>query len=196
MSRSAGCSVTATPNTNFFADNDEVSKLVDSIVDAKAVTYALPMLSDSLGTPTATITLTAIGKSESDVLRVYPETRGQSGPTARWRVQRNNESTGYGIPADKFPAVSVTAALAAREPRHIQARQVRNHRVDDQTTPTSRTNSSVNPPPPPRNRPPSRRVATATAARAVEAQRPDAIRIPALESLLNRHRVAPGQRLG
>ncbi len=88
----------AQPGPSFEADSTEASLLVEAVTGAKARSYE-PHLVD-LGEPIATITATAIGRLEPDVLRVY--TQGQ---TDTYPVVRNDEAIHYLVPVDALERV-------------------------------------------------------------------------------------------
>ena len=83
----------ADPKPNYRADPTESRKLVEAITDARADDYTdSPQIYEP---PGALVTLTAIGRAEPDIIKVCTtETVGQ------YTVVRNNETTGYLVPAD------------------------------------------------------------------------------------------------
>lgn len=78
------------PGPGFEADSGSVSSLVDSITQAQAQAYL--QQTDSFAAPSATVTLEAIGRSEPDVLRIYPKQKDT------YPVLRNQETTIYLVP--------------------------------------------------------------------------------------------------
>lgn len=103
----------AEPGPGFSADNDEVSKLVAAIVETKARGFIAD--AKPANPPLATITLSAVGRSEPDVLRVYSAEKDKEGKERRL-VVRNNETTGYVVPGEQLSALTATAlSLRDRE---------------------------------------------------------------------------------
>ena len=93
----------ADPAPPFKADPEATGDLLKAITEAKADSYQAD--AKPQGEPAATIKLAALGKTEPDVLKVYPTeaTQDQTEPK-NWLVVRNNETTGYVVARDKIAA--------------------------------------------------------------------------------------------
>lgn len=89
----------AEPKPDYRADPIESRKLVETITDAKAASYASAAEVD--GPPATVITLTAVGRPQPDILKVFP-----TGAANRHMVLRNDETTGYLVPADDLKRLS------------------------------------------------------------------------------------------
>lgn len=84
----------ADPGPGYRADDAEASALVESIADAKATAYHTDTLAPHQP-PLATVTLTAIGRPEPDVIRIYPSNEDQT-----YLCFRGSETVGYLVPTD------------------------------------------------------------------------------------------------
>lgn len=85
----------ADPGPGYNADDAEASTLVESIAEAKATAYHTETLAPDQP-PLATVTLTAIGRPEPDVIRIYhPSNEDQT-----YLCFRGSETIGYLVPTD------------------------------------------------------------------------------------------------
>ncbi len=102
------------PGPSFATDADQVSRLIDAIFNAKASTYeANP---HPAGQPALTLTLSAVGRSEPETIRLWPRANATaSSPPAApakaryWLALRGQESMGYIVPADMLDPLSKPA---------------------------------------------------------------------------------------
>ncbi|MEX0774791.1 MAG: DUF4340 domain-containing protein [Phycisphaeraceae bacterium] len=123
------------PSPGYQADAGEAAKLLDAITSAKATAYRLDVQRSR--EPDQTISLTAIGRGEPEVLRVFtvvaaassprvpsPTSTNEESPETQLLVLRNEETVGYLVPASAL-------APAMQPPLTFRDRQVLNlpHRI-------------------------------------------------------------------
>jgi Domain of unknown function (DUF4340) len=91
----------ADPAPPFKADTTATGDLLKAVTEAKAASYQAD--AKPQGDPSATIKLAALGRTEPDVMKVFPteKTEDKAEPK-NWLVVRNNETTGYVVPRDKI----------------------------------------------------------------------------------------------
>lgn len=108
----------ADPGPGFEADGGLVSALVDSITAAKAQAYE-PRITTT-AQPLAVVRLEAIGRTEPDVLRVYPLHNDQG-----YGVLRNHETTMYRVATAHLASVFEPAvSLRERTALNVSADQL------------------------------------------------------------------------
>src|SRR5690606_33361077 len=91
---------------DFNADDAQTAALLDAIVKAQATGYASD--GELAAPPVGTVTLSAIGRPEPDVLRIH------AADSNTYPVYRNQETVGYRVPTDALAAV-FKPALALRD---------------------------------------------------------------------------------
>jgi hypothetical protein len=90
-------------NPLFTTESSAVTKIVDSITSLNADSFTQAPAGDK---PFATIKLTATGRPEPDVIRLYTDEPLNPKPK-NYTAYRNNENVGYVIPAEKFAPVFI-----------------------------------------------------------------------------------------
>ena len=105
----------------FAADDGETSKLVTAIASAEADAYMAN--ASPADEPVATITLGAVARTQSDVLRVFAQGEGE-----KHLVLRNNETTGYVVDGDRLEGC-LKPALNLRDRLVLDAADDQIHRV-------------------------------------------------------------------
>ena len=86
----------ADPGPGYEADEEQVTQTLEAIVNAEADAFTAH--AKPAGQPIATISITATGRPEPDVLRAFPI----SDQDDHRLVLRNNETTGYHVPLNKI----------------------------------------------------------------------------------------------
>ncbi len=122
LSRSVAGWSFASPGPGFSADTVEVSEWIERVTQIKAVGYDSSVPADTQ--PLGVVSLSAVGRAEPDVLRVYPT---ESGDTLR--VVRNEESIGYLVPSSAMADLLITP-LALRDRSIIDLSSETLERVD------------------------------------------------------------------
>lgn len=94
---------TASGRNDYLADDGSVSKLVAALAGQKAITF-VPSQTNA-ASPLATVTLTGLGQSSPDVLRIWVVNEKNKEGKAQWLVVRNDESVGRVVLAESVAGV-------------------------------------------------------------------------------------------